>query len=85
MEDWVATLMAAVGKPDIRKKPLDGHRANGKRFKVHLDSYNFLPYLMGQQDKGPREEFLYRNDGGRLVGLRYTDWKFVFMEQREHG
>ena len=85
MEDWVATLMAAVGEPDVKEKLLKGHKANGKKFKVHLDSYNLLPHLTGEEEKGPREEFLYWNDGGQLVGLRYQDWKMVFMEQREHG
>ena len=85
MEDWVATVMAAVGEPDVKEKLLKGHEAAGKTFKVHLDSYNLLPYLTGEEEKGPREEFLYWNDGGQLVGLRYQDWKFVFMEQREHG
>jgi arylsulfatase len=85
MEDWVSTLMAAIGETDIKEKLLKGHKANGKKFKVHLDSYNFLPYLTGAKDKGSRQEFLYWNDGGQLVGLRYNDWKLVFMEQREHG
>jgi arylsulfatase len=85
MEDWVATVMAAVGEPDIKEKLLKGHKANGKTFKVHLDSYNLLPHLTGKEEKSPREEFLYWNDGGQLVGLRYQDWKMVFMEQREHG
>ena len=30
MEDWVATVMAAVGEPDIKEKLLKGHKANGK-------------------------------------------------------
>mgnify|MGYP000165095191 CR=1 FL=1 len=85
MEDWVSTLMAAVGEADIKEKLLKGYKANGKEFKVHLDSYNLLPYLSGEKDKPPREEFLYWNDGGQLVGLRYNDWKLVFLEQREHG
>ena len=85
MEHWVATLMAAVGEPDIKEKLLKGHEASGKTFKVHLDSYNLIPLLTGEEEKGPRVEFLYWNDGVQLVGLRYHDWKMVFMEQREHG
>lgn len=42
-------------------------------FKVHLDSYNMLPYLTGKEDKVQREEFLYWNDGGQLSVLRYDD------------
>ena len=34
---------------------------------------------------GPRHEFLYWTDGGDIAGLRYNQWKLVFMEQRAHG
>lgn len=40
--DWIPTLMAAVGVDDIQGKLLDGYEG----FNVHLDGYNFLPYLM---------------------------------------
>jgi arylsulfatase len=83
--DWVPTLMAAVGEPDVKEKLMAGHKAGDKEFKVHLDGYNVLPHLTGEADKGPRREFLYWNDGGQLVGLRYDDWKLVFMEQRARG
>jgi arylsulfatase len=84
-EDWVPTLMAVVGEPDIKEKLLAGHRANGKTFRNHLDGYNFLPYLTGQVDEGPRREFYYWTDDGAMAGVRYNDWKVVFMEQRAHG
>ena len=83
-QDWVPTLMAAVGEPGIKEKLLKGHNANGKKFKVHLDGYNFLPHMTGQSDKGPRRDFLYFNDTGELVALRYDQWKMVFAEQRKH-
>ncbi len=44
-----------------------------------------LPYLTGQQDRGARKEFIYFNDDGDLVALRYENWKFVFEEQRAPG
>jgi arylsulfatase len=83
-QDWLPTLMAAVGDPDIKAKLLKGHKAAGKRFKVHLDGYNFLPYLTENQESGPRSEFFYFNDDAELVGLRVNQWKLVFMEQRKH-
>ena len=52
----------------------------GKTFKVHLDGYNQLPYLTGQQPKSARNEFYYFNDDGDLVAFRYDDWKIVFCE-----
>ena len=83
--DWLPTLMAAAGDPDIKEKLLKGHQAGGKRFKVHLDGYNQLPYLTGQQPKSARKEFFYFNDDGDLVALRYENWKCVFEEQRATG
>ncbi len=83
--DWMPTLVAAAGDPDITDKLLDGHKAGDKEFKVHLDGYNFLPYLTGQQDKGPREAFFYFSDDGDLTSLRYDNWKVVFAQQRAAG
>ena len=80
--DWMPTLMAAVGQPNIKRRLLKGHQAGGKSFKVHLDGYNFLPYLTNKQEQGPREEFFYFSDDGSLVSLRLGDWKLVFSEQR---
>jgi arylsulfatase len=83
-QDWLPTLMAAAGEPDIKKKLKKGHQVGQKKFNVHLDGYNFLPHLTGQDKQGPRKEFFYFNDDGELVGLRYAQWKLVFMEQRKH-
>jgi len=83
--DWLPTLMAAVGEPDIKDKLLKGHQAGTKTFKVHLDGYNQLPYLTGQQPRSARKEFIYFNDDGDLVAMRYENWKVVFEEQRATG
>ena len=80
--DWLPTFMAAAGDADIKKKLLKGHKAIGRKYKVHLDGYNFLPYLTGKEDKGPRKEIFYFSDDGDLTALRYQDWKLIFMEQR---
>ncbi len=83
--DWLPTLLAAAGDPDIKQKLLKGHTAGNKTFKVHLDGYNFLPYLTGKEKQGPRQEFFYFSDDGDLVGLRYDNWKIVFAQQRQRG
>lgn len=80
--DWLPTLMAAVGEDDIKKKLLKGHNAVGRTFKVHLDGYNLLPYLKGEQKKSPRQHFIYLSDTSDIVGIRDGDWKVVFAEQR---
>jgi arylsulfatase len=79
------TIMAAVGEADIKEKLQEGHRAMGRRYKVHLDGYNLMPYFKGEVDEGPRKEFFYWTDDGQLANLRYGRWKMVFMEQRGHG
>jgi arylsulfatase len=84
-EDMLPTVMAAVGEADIKEKLLEGHNANGRNYKVHLDGYNLMPYFKGEVDKGPRKEFFYWTDDGQLANLRYGRWKMAFMEQRAHG
>ena len=83
--DWMPTLLAAAGDPDIKNKLKKGYTAGNKKFKVHLDGYNFLPYLTGKAQKSPREEFFYFSDDGDLAALRFDNWKFVFAQQRAPG
>jgi arylsulfatase len=84
-QDWLPTLLAAAGDPDISEKLLKGHQAGDKKFKVHIDGYNFLPHFTGEEEKGPRPGFVYFSDDGDLIGLRYDNWKIVFAEQRKQG
>jgi arylsulfatase A-like enzyme len=83
--DWLPTILAAAGEPDITAKLLVGHQAAGKTFKVHLDGYNQLPFLTGETDKSPRIDFFYFSDDGDLLAMRYDNWKIVFGEQRLRG
>lgn len=83
--DWFPTILAAVGETDIKEKLLKGLNVGKKSYKVHLDGYNFIPYLTAAEKKGPREEFFYFSDDGDLTGLRFDNWKFVFAEQRAQG
>ncbi len=83
--DWVPTLLAAAGEPEVKKKLLGRHKANGKKYKVHLDGYDFLPYLTGKAQRGPRKEFFYFSDDGDLLALRYNNWKVHFMVQDQEG
>ena len=80
--DWMPTLLAIAGEPNVKEKLLTGYRAEGKTYKVHLDGYNVLPLLTGKTDKSPRKEIFYFSDDGDLTALRYGDWKLIFMEQK---
>jgi arylsulfatase A-like enzyme len=81
-QDWLPTLMAAAGEPEISKKLLNGHKAGDKSFKVHIDGLNMLPYLTGEVKESPRKFFFYFSDDGDVLAIRMGDWKMVLAEQR---
>ena len=84
--DWLPTLLAAAGEPDVKEKlKAGGVKAIGRSYKVHLDGYNILPLLTGETEKSPRKEVFYFSDDGDLTALRYNDWKILFMEQKVPG
>jgi arylsulfatase len=83
--DWMPTILAAAGVPDVKEQLLKGMKVGDTTFKVHLDGYNQLPLLTGETKVDPRKEFLYFNDDADLVAMRYDNWKIVFMEQRTPG
>jgi len=79
-EDWMPTLLAAAGVPDVVEKleSKAGYKANGRSWRIHPDGYNFLPYFKGEAPKGPRQEIYYFGQGGELNALRVQDWKIHF-------
>jgi arylsulfatase len=83
-EDMLPTLLAAAGQAGIEQKLQQGYKAGNTTFKVHVDGYNLMPALRSGAE-WPRHEFFYWTDEGSLCGLRYDQWKIVFMEQRAHG
>jgi len=84
--DWLPTFLAIAGNENINQQLLDGKaKAIGRTYKVHLDGYNFLPYLTGKTEESPRHEIFYFSDDGDLTALRFNDWKLIFMEQRAEG
>jgi arylsulfatase len=82
--DWIPTLMATVGEPDIIEKLKEGYKANDKTFKVHLDGYNQLPLLKGE-GPGNRREIHYISDDGDYCAFRYDKWKISFLTQSGLG
>lgn len=81
--DWLPTLLAVAGEPEIKEKLLEGGvQAIGREYNVHLDGYNTLPYLLGEEETSPRKEVFYFSDDGDLTALRYDDWKVIFLEHR---
>lgn len=83
--DWLPTFLAMAGDTKIGEKLKKGYKANGRTYKNHIDGYNLVPYLTGKEKHSPRNYFVYFSDDGDVLGLRYDNWKIVFMEQRCQG
>jgi len=84
-EDWLPTLVAAAGgSSNVKEELLKGKTVEDMTYKVHLDGYNFVPYLKGEVAEGPREEFFYFADDGTLEALRYKQWKMHFRISPEN-
>jgi arylsulfatase A-like enzyme len=91
--DWMPTLCAAAGEPDIVNKLKAGYTANGISYKVHLDGYDqsqFLRNVSGTAGnnngtKSARNTFFYSDDDGLLVAIRQGEYKYTFSEQRLQG
>ena len=77
--DWLPTLTAAAGNPDITDQLLKGVKLGDRTYKNHLDGYNQMDLLVG---KGPsvRHELFYFG-GPKLGAIRIDDFKFVFYQQ----
>jgi arylsulfatase A-like enzyme len=77
--DWLPTLTAAAGNPDIKDQLLKGVKLGDRTYKNHLDGYNQLDLLLG---KGPsaRHELFYFG-GPALGAIRIDDFKFQFYQQ----
>src|SRR5262245_6878481 len=84
-EDFIPTLAAAAGNPNIVEQCLKNCQLGGKSFHVHLDGYNLLPLFKGEVKESPRKEFLYWSDDGDLFAIRLLDWKITFFEQYAEG
>jgi arylsulfatase len=78
-QDWLPTLAAAAGNPNITQQLLQGVTLEGKTYKNHLDGYNQMDLLTG---KGPsaRHEIFYFAEAN-LGAIRIDDFKFLFMQQ----
>lgn len=83
--DWLPTLLAAAGMPDVMDRLKTGYAIGDRTYKVDIDGFNLLPYLSDQENRCPRPCFFYFSDDGDLLGLRYDNWKVIFAEQEAQG
>jgi arylsulfatase A-like enzyme len=77
--DWLPTLAAAAGNPNIKQQLQQGVTLNGRPYKNHLDGYNQLDLLLGRGPSARREIFYF--GGPHLGALRVDDFKFQFFQQ----
>lgn len=83
--DWLPTFLAMAGDTEVVEKLKNGYKAIGRTYKNHIDGYNLLPYLTGEVTESPRNFYMYFSDDGDVLGMRFDNWKIVFMEQRCQG
>ena len=81
-EDWLPTLAAAAGDPQVADKLRAGVELGGRRYRNYIDGLNQLDYFCGKAEGSPRRDFIYVNDDGHVAAIRVGDWKAVFLENR---
>jgi arylsulfatase len=81
-EDWLPTFAAVAGDDKIKEKLAAGVKLEGRKYRNMIDGENMLDYFSGKTTDSPRNEFIYVNDDGQVVAIRYQDWKAVFLENR---
>lgn len=77
--DWLPTLAAAAGSPDITDQLLKGVKLGDRTYKNHLDGYDQTDLLLGTGPSKRHELFYF--GGAKLGALRYDDFKFQFYQQ----
>ena len=85
---WFRNTLGTTDVTQARRRGLDPYdllSRQAAKAPIDCEGLFYLPYLTGQQDKGPREAFFYFSDDGDLTGLRYDNWKVVFAQQRAAG
>jgi arylsulfatase len=77
--DWLPTLAAAAGNPNITQQLLQGVQLGERIYKNHLDGYDQTNLLTGT---GPsaRHEIFYFGEA-QLGAIRIDDFKFQFFQQ----
>jgi arylsulfatase A-like enzyme len=77
--DWLPTLVAAAGNPNITQQLLQGVQISGQNYKNHLDGYNQMDLLTGK-GLSARHEIFYFGES-KLGAIRIDDFKFQFYQQ----
>jgi arylsulfatase A-like enzyme len=77
--DWLPTLVAAAGDPNVVEELKAGKQLGDSTYKVHLDGYNQLDLITGKGPSNRREVFYFAE--GALGAVRIDDFKYRFIDQ----
>lgn len=72
-EDWLPTLMAAVGNTNIKEELKKGMKIGDREYRVHIDGYNQLGMLT-KGEPTQRHEFFYFAENN-MNAVRVDQWK----------
>ncbi len=77
--DWMQSLAAAAGNPDLAEELLEGKTMGDRTYRVHLDGYNQLDMLTGE---GPsNRDVIYYFAQHEFGAVRVGDYKYRFIDQ----
>ncbi len=77
--DWLPTLAAAAGNPNIVEELKEGKTLGDKTYKVHLDGYNQMNMLTGEGLSN--RDVIYYFAQHQLGAVRVGDYKYRFIDQ----
>ena len=77
--DWLPTLVAFAGNPNIIDELKEGKKIGDKTYKVHLDGFNQVPLLTGEGESN--RNIIYYFQGPKLGAIRVDDYKYRFLDQ----
>ena len=71
--------------PNNVKQLKKGYKAIGRTYKNHIDGFSLVAHITGKEKESPRKFFVYISDDGDIMGVRFENWKVIFVEQRAQG
>jgi len=75
--DFLPTLAAAAGEPDVVARLATGARYGDREYKVHLDGFDQTALFTGASDDSARD-FVFYYDETVLAAVRYRQFKLTF-------
>lgn len=77
MTDFLPTLAAAAGEPNVVSKLKKGTSYGGRNYKLHLDGFDQTALFTGKSEDSARD-FIFYYDETVLTAIRYKQFKVTF-------